>query len=122
MWCAYAFAALALVSLPAAIASRNPVIIVQWISTIFLQLVLLSIIIVGQNVQAEATDQRAEADHETLDLLHKINVQQLELIQELHKIASAPPKNNDVEVKIDSAQITTEILNEISKKYRIRPN
>jgi hypothetical protein len=83
MWCAYAFAALALVSLPAAIQSHNPVIIVQWISTIFLQLVLLSIIIVGQQVLSEAADQRAEADHETLKLLHEINVTQLSILNEL---------------------------------------
>ena len=59
MWCAYAFAALALVSLPAAILSGNPVVLVSWISQTFLQLVLLSIIIVGQNVLAAASDKRA---------------------------------------------------------------
>jgi len=83
MWCAYVFALLALVSLPAALESRSPVIIVQWISTIFLQLVLLSIIIVGQQVLAEASDQRAEADHETLQLLHQINVTQLQILTEI---------------------------------------
>ncbi|TMF48365.1 MAG: DUF1003 domain-containing protein [Chloroflexi bacterium] len=71
MWCAYAFAALALVSLPAAIASHNPVILVSWVSQTFLQLVLLSIIIVGQNVQAAASDKRAEATYEDADaVLH----------------------------------------------------
>jgi hypothetical protein len=71
MWCAYAFAALALVSLPAAIMSRNPVLIVSWISQTFLQLVLLSIIIVGQNVLAAASDKRAEATFEDADaVLH----------------------------------------------------
>jgi hypothetical protein len=71
MWCAYAFAALALVSLPAAIISGNPVVIVSWISQTFLQLVLLSIIIVGQNVLAAASDKRAEATYEDADaVLH----------------------------------------------------
>ena len=71
MWCAYAFAALALVSLPAAILSGNPVVIVSWISQTFLQLVLLSIIIVGQNVLAAASDKRAEATYEDADaVLH----------------------------------------------------
>ena len=71
MWCAYAFAALALVSLPAAIASGNPVLIVSWISQTFLQLVLLSIIIVGQNVLAAASDKRAEATYQDADaVLH----------------------------------------------------
>jgi hypothetical protein len=71
MWCAYAFAALALISLPAAITSGNPVVLVSWISQTFLQLVLLSIIIVGQNVLAAASDKRAEATYEDADaVLH----------------------------------------------------
>lgn len=71
MWCAYAFAALALVSLPSAIRSHSPVVLVSWISQTFLQLVLLSIIIVGQNVQSAAADKRAEATYEDADaVLH----------------------------------------------------
>ncbi|HYM51457.1 MAG TPA: hypothetical protein VET65_12925, partial [Candidatus Limnocylindrales bacterium] len=71
MWCAYAFALLAFVSLPAAIASGNPVVLVSWISQTFLQLVLLSIIIVGQNVLAAASDKRAEATYQDADaVLH----------------------------------------------------
>jgi hypothetical protein len=71
MWCAYAFAALAFVSLPAAIKSKNAVTIVSWISQTFLQLVLLSIIIVGQNVLAAAADKRSEATYEDADaVLH----------------------------------------------------
>jgi hypothetical protein len=71
MWCAYAFAALALVSLPSAIRSGSAVTLVSWISQTFLQLVLLSIIIVGQNVLAAAADQRSEATYEDADaVLH----------------------------------------------------
>ncbi len=80
MWCAYAFALLALVSLPAAIRSHDPIIIVAWIAQTFLQLVLLPIIIVGQNVQAAASDARAESDHETLIAIHT-------LTSEVHTIA-----------------------------------
>src|SRR5437764_5452659 len=61
MWCAYAFAALALVSLPAAMASHDPVIIVSWVSQTFLQLVLLGISIVCQSVRAAASDKRGQA-------------------------------------------------------------
>jgi hypothetical protein len=71
MWCAYAFAALALVSLPSAIRSGSAVTLVSWISQTFLQLVLLSIIIVGQNVLAASADKRAEATYEDADaVLH----------------------------------------------------
>jgi hypothetical protein len=71
MWCAYAFAGLSLVSLPAAIRSGDAVTLVSWISQTFLQLVLLSVIIVGQNIQAAAADKRAEATYEDADaVLH----------------------------------------------------
>jgi hypothetical protein len=72
MWCAYAFGALALVSLPSAIASGSPIILVSWISQTFLQLVLLSVIIVGQNVLAAAADKRSEATFKDADaVLHE---------------------------------------------------
>lgn len=75
MWCAYAFMLLALISLPAAIQSRNAIVIVGWIAQTFLQLVLLPIIIVGQNVQAAASDARAESDHETLQAIHTLTAE-----------------------------------------------
>jgi hypothetical protein len=53
MWCAYIFAVLAFISLPAAIASHNLIIIVSWIAQTFLQLVLLAIILKGQNISGE---------------------------------------------------------------------
>jgi hypothetical protein len=64
MWAAYVFAGLSLVSLPAAIASGNTIIIVSWVAQTFLQLVLLPVIIVGQNIQAKASDDRAIATYE----------------------------------------------------------
>ncbi len=81
MWCAYAFALLALISLPAAIASHSAIVIVAWIAQTFLQLVLLPIIIVGQNVQAAASDARAESDHETLIAIHTLTTEVHELAE-----------------------------------------
>lgn len=70
MWCAYAFALLALVSLPTAIRGGVATTI-TWTAQTFLQLVLLSIIIVGQNVQSAAADARAQATYEDADaVLH----------------------------------------------------
>jgi hypothetical protein len=69
MACAYVFAAIALISLPAAINSGQVIVIVAWIAQTFLQLVLLSIIMVGQSVQSAASDARAAkefADTETI--------------------------------------------------------
>jgi hypothetical protein len=65
MYCALAFTALTLVSLPDAIRGGTSVLI-QWIAQTFLQLVLLSIIMVGQKLQAAST-----ADlHEKVDAVH----------------------------------------------------
>lgn len=73
MWAAYLFAILAFVSLPAAISSHSPVVLVSWVSQTFLQLVLLSVIIVGQNVLASAADKRAEATYNDADaVLHEV--------------------------------------------------
>ncbi len=77
MWCAYAFALLALISLPDSIRAGRPAII-SWIAQTFIQLVLLSIIIVGQNIQSSASDQRSEATYKDADaVLHEaLQIQQ----------------------------------------------
>jgi hypothetical protein len=64
MWSAYLFTLLALVSAPAAFATGQKIVIVGWIAQTFLQLVLLPIIIVGQNVQAAAADARSQATYD----------------------------------------------------------
>ncbi len=72
MWAAYIFAIIALLSLPSALASHNLTIIVAWISSNFLQLVLLPIIIVGQNTQAAASDKRAQDTYQDAEaVLHE---------------------------------------------------
>ena len=65
MWCAYAFAALALISLPVALHLGIGAII-SWIAQTFLQLVLLSVIMVGQDVQSRKSERRAIQDHAML--------------------------------------------------------
>jgi uncharacterized membrane protein len=64
MWCAIAFTILALISLPEAIHGGTSTTI-SWIAQTFLQLVLLSIIMVGQNLQSRHSELRADADYET---------------------------------------------------------
>ena len=80
MWCAYTFAALALVSLPEPLASRDPLKIISWTAQAFLQLVLLPIIIVGQNIQSEIAERQAQTDSETL-----IAIKQL--AEEIHAVS-----------------------------------
>jgi hypothetical protein len=72
MWAAYLFTLLALVSLPAAVRSHDKIIIVAWIAQTFLQLVLLPVIIVGQNVQARAADKRSQQTYSDAEaILHE---------------------------------------------------
>ena len=98
MWCAYAFAGLALVSLPAAIRGGTATLI-AWIAQTFLQLVLLSIIMVGQKVAAEKSDRQLEqtyCDAEALlkisGEIHSLLQQNTELTQEINQIVAAGKK------------------------------
>jgi hypothetical protein len=81
MWTAIAFALLALISLPGALASGNIVVIVAWIAQTFLQLVLLPIIMVGQNVQSRATEKRDNETHAAVMAAHR---ETQEILRELH--------------------------------------
>src|ERR1035437_1289847 len=76
MWCAYVFAVIALMSLPATIAIGTPVAIVAWIAQTFFQLVLLAIILVGQDVQTRASDARSEQEfNNTVAILDAMDVE-----------------------------------------------
>jgi len=89
MWAAYLFALLALVSLPQALVAftRGDALTgIDWLSQSFLQLVLLPVILVGQNVISAAQDARAEADHETITALHAIHVHQLKILEHQEKL------------------------------------
>ena len=87
MWCAYAFAALALVSLPEAI-HQGVVSLVSWISQTFLQLVLLSIIMVGQRVLASASDKQALQTYEDAEALLKMSGEIHRLIEVNNKLTA----------------------------------
>jgi cobalamin biosynthesis protein CobD/CbiB len=71
MWCAYAFAIIAFISLPEAIHTGTSALI-SWIAQTFLQLVLLSIIMVGQKVEGAAADVRADDTYKDAEaILHE---------------------------------------------------
>lgn len=81
MWAAYIFALVALLSLPAILTQAfhlhvfpswlinvSLIDLVAWVSSYFLQLTLLPIIIVGQNAQAAASDARAAKTFEDAEI------------------------------------------------------
>jgi hypothetical protein len=75
MWCAYIFTALALISLPAAIKSNDPIIIISWIAQTFLQLVLLSVILVGQRLMASSHDELSKKHDRLSKQIDEIHAQ-----------------------------------------------
>jgi hypothetical protein len=78
MWCAYLFAALALISLPQAMREgTGPTI--DWFAQTFLQLVLLSIIMVGQRVAAVKSDRQLEQTYQDAEAL-------LHMTDEMHRL------------------------------------
>jgi hypothetical protein len=92
MWCAYLFAAIALISLPAAIKSHDLITIVAWVAQTFLQLVLLSIIMVGQQVSSASVEQIIRETHEAsigeFELAKEARAIADQELKELKKIAS----------------------------------
>jgi hypothetical protein len=98
MWCAYLFAVIALISLPAAIQGGTAT-IVSWVAQTFLQLVLLSVIMVGQKVAARASDKQAlqtfkdtEALLKIQDEVHRLIKINNELTEEIHSLVKKQNK------------------------------
>lgn len=92
MWSAYIFALISLMSLPAIlvlvlpslrhnfpnwIITASVITLIAWVSQNFLQLVLLPVIMVGQNVIQGQQDAKAETDHQTLTYLANLQEQQM---------------------------------------------
>ena len=90
MIAAILFTVLAIISLPAALATHDKIIIVSWVAQTFLQLVLLPIILVGQNIQGKHTETMADEEFKTTQTTYKdlehlilLNNQQLDLLVKL---------------------------------------
>jgi hypothetical protein len=96
MWCAYAFALLALISLPDAIKAGTAA-LVAWIAQTFLQLVLLSVIMVGQKVSAAASDKQALQTYKDAEAL-------LQIQDDVHRLIQV---NNDLTTQIHAVTCKT---------------
>lgn len=109
MWTAYLFSLLALVSLPAILTQGNFVpahtfpkwlisvsliALIAWVAQTFIQLVLLPIIMVGQNVIQAQNDAKANVDHHTLTYLATLQDQQMTELKGITKILEILKKND----------------------------
>jgi len=106
MWCAYLFAIIALISLPNAIKSGDTLVIVSWIAQTFLQLVLLSIIMVGQSVASAKLEQ-------TINETHEASLGEFELAKEARMLAH----KELAELKIISAEIHR-VIKDLEEKVK----
>lgn len=97
MWCAYVFTIIALISLPDAIKGGRSTLI-AWIAQTFLQLVLLSIIMVGQKVAAAGSDKQLQQTYEDAEAL-------LQITDEMHKLLK---QNTNLTERIDELLRKTE--------------
>jgi Zn-dependent protease with chaperone function len=85
MWCGYLFAFIAFVSLPEAIkelGNGKLLPAVAWLSQTFFQLVLLPIIIVGQNLQNAAADARAAKTFDDVETVKQAQATALDRLDE----------------------------------------
>lgn len=83
MWCAYLFTVIALFSLPTVLKQagypigfdfgNGTVLLVAWIAQTFIQLVLLAVIMVGQDLKGRASEQRADLTYKDAEaILHEL--------------------------------------------------
>ncbi|MEI7883827.1 MAG: hypothetical protein WCI30_00580 [Clostridia bacterium] len=93
MWCAYAFFLIDLLMLPPVIKANSVMVWVTYIAQTVLQLVLLPIIMVGQNVIQAQNEAKADTDHKTLTYLATLQDEQMQelknqttILLELEKI------------------------------------
>lgn len=93
MWCAYAFLLLDLCMLPPVIKSASIMVWVTYIAQTVLQLILLPIIMIGQNVIQAQNEAKAETDHRTLSYLATLQDEQMvelknqtEILQRLEEL------------------------------------
>ncbi len=111
MTCAWIFCVLALVSLPAVLSAfavfqgvfpnwlikASVIALIAWVAQTFLQLVLLSVIMVGQNVQQAASDARAAKTFEDTEvILNKLDVRYESGLSEVMRAIEA------LETKVDA--------------------
>ncbi|MBS2548373.1 hypothetical protein KGQ19_16020 [Catenulispora sp. NL8] len=117
MWCAYVFAALALVSLPAALASGDLLVIVGWAAQTFLQLVLLSVILLGDRISAAHADDRDERTfldaeavlHTSLEIQQHLAAQDDALTDALARLGEHSDSLSGLHTRLDSMASTSPV-------------
>lgn len=84
MWCFYVFNGIALISLPSAVQTGQLTIIINWVSSNWIQLILLPALMVGQNVQSATADARGiRTFQDTEKILDRLDTRTAEGLREV---------------------------------------
>lgn len=105
MWCAGVFALIAFAGLPKAITEKN---YVDWFIQNFLQLVLMSVILVGQDVQSKKTEKLIKETH-------RASVDEFEIAKRNQELASKELE----ELRLISADIHR-IISELEARQSLK--
>ena len=124
MWTAYSFAVLAIIGLLAilGVLSPNVALLVAWASQTFIQLVMLPIIMVGQNVLGRKSELQADEAfnttmktyHDIEEIMQHLSAQDAELLKQSHMIihmlkASGIPLEQVTSIQNTGDVATTEV-------------
>jgi len=122
MWTAYTFAVLAIIGLFAILGLLAPlvVLLVAWVSQTFIQLVLLPIIMVGQNVLGRKSELQADEQfnttqksyHDIEQIMQHLSAQDDEILKQSHMIIHL----------LQSAGITPEQISDIQQMKTVAVN
>ncbi|MFM7186549.1 MAG: hypothetical protein ACKO14_01900 [Armatimonadota bacterium] len=105
MWCAGLFAVIALAGLPKSLSENN---FVDWLIQDFLQLVLMSVILVGQDVQSKKTEKLIRETH-------RASVDEFEIAKRNQELASKELE----ELRLISADIHR-IISELEARQSLK--
>ena len=122
MWTAYTFAVLAIIGLLAILGVLTPLValLVSWVSQTFIQLVLLPIIMVGQNVLGRKSELQADEQfnttqksyHDIEQIMQHLAAQDEEILKQSHMIIHL----------LQSAGITPEQISDIQQLKTVAVN
>jgi hypothetical protein len=132
MSCAWLFALLAFAGLKTAMAPGN-IGLLFWFSSDFLQLTLLSVIMVGQNIAALASDKRAEQTYldaeavleEARQIQGHLAAQDqylTKLAAQMQDVITAQKPSAELHVTADAAQVAAEVARQLAGRRLPRDN
>ena len=132
MWTAYLFTLIAIVGLFAILGVFNPIIalLVAWASQTLIQLVLLPVIMVGQNVLGRKAELQADEAfkttmstyHDIEQIMQHLSAQDAELLRQAKMLVHLLEKNGISLQQLETEGVTTTLLVDPSTQSQITIN